>query len=423
MTQGSGQVDRVDLDAAGVGLRGRRRGRRGRRRRDDGQRHPPGRRGGLRRVPPPPDPPAQPGPGRARHRLPRGLDLQDVGPLRPGGLEGQRVPRGGRDVGGDHLLPLLPPDRLAAPGGPQLGGAAEVDLGRLGRQDVERDRERDRRPGLGRAVEALAPQVGPDRVPGQALHADVDRRRGGRPLRALQQRRQRDADRLPADPDDQVGADRALDPDPGPPLRRRPDRPRPVRPGLHHAGIGRRAARPGHGRDDPPGPHRQLGRRAGIGRVVGRGPGWDGPVDVERHLDRRARGPRSRLVRRGSRESSQQGQPPGRDELAPSCAHTARHAPGPSAGFRPRPHPCGRSCGPPGPSPVVSCPLPIRVGSAGRPANSKDSGEIAGSSRPEPRRVGKGTIVPIARHLAGNAASFPLCNFRGSARTGWPAGT
>ena len=55
-------------------------------------------------------------------------------------------------VGGHHLVPFVLPDGLALADRAKLGRGADGDLGRLGRQDVVADRDRDRRPRRDRAV-------------------------------------------------------------------------------------------------------------------------------------------------------------------------------------------------------------------------------------------------------------------------------
>ena len=329
MPSGPGQVDRVDLHAGHGGpfdLRGGGRGRwlRG----QDRQGHPAGRRGRLRRVSPPTDPPAQPRPGRVAQRLPRGLHLQDVGPLGPPGGDHQGMPGRVEDVGADDLLPLRPPDGVAPPDRPQLGRAVEVDLGGLGRQDVEGDRDRDRRAGLDGPVGPGSFGRDLDRIPLQPLHADLDARSRGGPLGTFQERGQRGPQHLPGDFHHQLRSERGLDPDPGPPFGPGPRQPRTVRSRQGDRAEARLDL------DDPPFGGRDLGGWGGGDRPPdSRGEGGEGgdvPVDLDGHPDRRPGGARAGIGRPGRHAGRQERKSPGRSNVAPSCAHAADSTPGAS---------------------------------------------------------------------------------------------
>ena len=279
---GAGRVDRVDLDAdrRPVDLRGG--GGRGGLRADDRQGQAASRRGRLGRVPAAADPPAESGPRRVAQRLPGRLDLEDVSPLGTSGGDRERVRGRPEGVGGDHFPPLGPPDRVAPSDRPQLGRAVEVDLGRLGGEDVERHRERDQAAGLARAVRPRLARSDLDRVPGQPFDPDLEAR-PGRALGTFEQGRERDPSGLSGDLDHQFGPERPFEPDPRPPLRARADEPDAVRPGLRDDGRSRAS----EGLDNPPFGERDLGRRRGGGRRSRRRregrQGRDVPVDLDGH--------------------------------------------------------------------------------------------------------------------------------------------
>ncbi len=214
---GPRQVDRLDLRlGAGAsrvvaGLRPRP---------DDGQRQPPRRRVRRLRGPSAANPPAQARSLGAGDRLPRGADVEAVRPLDRRRGQVPRERRRLRAVGGHDLGPLLPPEGLAPPDRSQLDGAPHRHLGRLGGQDVQPDREGDDRPRRGRAVARAEADL--QGIPREPFDDDLHRRRRRGPLRAVEQRQERDAHDLPVGPERQAGPDRRLDP-----ARTRPVRPVP----------------------------------------------------------------------------------------------------------------------------------------------------------------------------------------------------
>ena len=150
-------------------------------------------------------------------------------------------------VGGHHLVPFVLPDGLDLLDRAELGRGAYGDLGRLGSQDVVADRNRERRPRRDRAV--ARSRVEEHGIPGEALHDDLDRGLGGSSLGPVDERQDRDQDRLACALKPQARPQRCLDQGANPPRPPRPQVQDSRRPRLR---LSPRAARPGQGLEHPP---------------------------------------------------------------------------------------------------------------------------------------------------------------------------
>ena len=317
-------------------------------------------------------------PGRVAQRLPRGLDLQDVRPLGPLGPSPSRgAGEGPRALVAMTSLPLLPPDRLAPADRPQLGRAAEDDLGRFGGQDVEA------RPRAG-----PPPRARPSRRPRRD-------RPGSRPRPAARPRsRRRPASRIAAAPSRSEArvtraawpATRTASSPPSGASTRARARPRSQTP-TDHDPSGRglaQAGPPGQGTTStirPPPSESSTGvGEAGTRSVRGQdGQGGDRPVDLDGHPDRRPRRGLAGRDRREPRHRHEGRKQPDRLEIAPSSAHTTYRCPRASTSSalaRILASPDGLS----DPRTGVVGSLPIRDGSTGRPANWRISGKTAKSA-------------------------------------------